>query len=84
MPKSTHSTENDTVVGGTVFMVFALNCGPCSLFLTHQPPATSHSPAVTEGSDPMTVVSSRWTLCLQAQRTGHRTQDTDRSLGCER
>src|SRR5437899_12607570 len=47
------------VVGGTVFMVVALNCSPCSLSLTHQPSATSHSPAVTEGSDPMTVVSSR-------------------------
>jgi hypothetical protein len=62
-------TENDTVVGGPVFMVFALNCSPCSLSLTHQPPATSHSPAVTEDSDPMTAVSSRWTLCLQAQGT---------------
>ena len=48
-----------TVVGGTVFRLFALNCSPCSLSLTHQPSATSHSPAVTEGSDPMTVVSSR-------------------------
>src|SRR6202047_5061516 len=57
------------VVGGTVFMVFALNCSPCSLSLTHQPPATSHSPAVTEDSDPMTAVSSRWNLCLQAQGT---------------
>ena len=32
----------------------------CSLSLTHQPSALSHSPAVTEGSDPMTVVSSRY------------------------
>src|SRR5207253_4349659 len=47
------------VVGGTVFMLVALNCSPCSLSLTHQPSALSHSPAVTEGSDPMTVVSSR-------------------------
>src|SRR5438876_7143384 len=47
------------VVGGTVFKVLALNCSPCSLSLTHQPSATSHSPAVTEGNDPMTVVSSR-------------------------
>jgi hypothetical protein len=47
------------VVGGTVFMVVALNCSPCSLSLTHQPSATSHSPAVTEGNDPTTVVSSR-------------------------
>jgi hypothetical protein len=47
------------VVGGTVFMVLALNCSPCSLSLTHQPSALSHSPAVTEGSDPTTVVSSR-------------------------
>jgi hypothetical protein len=37
MPKSTHSTESDTVVGGTVFMVFALNCGPCSLFRPTSP-----------------------------------------------
>src|ERR1700687_1604844 len=47
------------VVAATVFMVLALNCSPCSLSLTHQPSAASHSPAVTEGSDPMTVVSSR-------------------------
>src|ERR1039458_7299441 len=47
------------VVGGTVFMMVALNCSPCSLSLTHQPSALSHSPAVTEGSDPTTVVSSR-------------------------
>ena len=47
------------VVGGTVFMVLALNCSPCSLSLTHQPSVTSHSPAVTEGSDPTTVTSSR-------------------------
>src|ERR1700737_2545494 len=48
------------VVGGTVFMVVALNCSPCSLSLTHQPSATSHSPAVTEGNDdPTTVVSAR-------------------------
>ena len=40
-------------------MVVALNCSPCSLSLTHQPSALSHSPAVTEGSDPTTVVSSR-------------------------
>jgi hypothetical protein len=40
-------------------MVVALNCRPCSLSLTHQPSALSHSPAVTEGSDPTTVVSSR-------------------------
>jgi len=47
------------VVGGTVFMVLALNCSPCSRSLTQHPSATSHSPAVTEGSDPTTVVSSR-------------------------
>src|SRR2546426_12669300 len=47
------------VVGGTVFMVVALHCSPCSLSLIHQPSALSHSPAVTEGSDPTTVVSSR-------------------------
>src|ERR1700687_398020 len=34
-------------------------CSPCSLSLTHQPSAASHSPAVTEGNDPTTVVSSR-------------------------
>src|SRR5438477_6278948 len=39
-------------------MLVALNCSPCSLSLTHQPSALSHSPAVTEGSDPTTVVSS--------------------------
>ncbi len=37
------------VVGGTVFMIVALNCSPCSLSLTHQPSAASHSPAVTDG-----------------------------------
>jgi hypothetical protein len=47
------------VVGGTVFMVVALNWSPCSLSLTHQPSAVSHSPAATEGSDPRTVASSR-------------------------
>ena len=36
-------------------MLVALNCSLCS----HQPSALSHSPAVTEGSDPTTVVSSR-------------------------
>jgi hypothetical protein len=48
-----------TVLVATVFMALALNCSPCSLSLTHQPSATSHSPAVTEGSDPMSVVSFR-------------------------
>src|SRR5438094_7125182 len=47
------------VVGGTVVMRVALDCSPCSLSLTHQPSALSHSPAVTEGRDPTTVVSSR-------------------------
>src|SRR5664279_2934705 len=51
-----------TVVGGTVFMAVALNCSPCSLSLTHWPSATSHSPAFTDGSDPMAVVSSRCPL----------------------
>ena len=57
------------MVGGTVFMVVALNCSPCSLSLTHQPSALSHSPAVTEGSDPTTVVSSRCPLCFYAEDT---------------
>src|SRR5450759_4043504 len=56
--RSNHKIAS-AVVGGTVFMTLALNCSPCSLSLTHQPSALSHSPAVTEGSDPMTVVSSR-------------------------
>src|SRR5450756_2732782 len=43
------------VVGGTVFIVLALNCRPCSRSLTQHPSALSHSPAVTEGNDPMTV-----------------------------
>src|SRR5215469_3089251 len=47
------------VVGGTVFRIVALNCRPCSLSLTHQPLAVSHSPAVTDGSEPTTVTSSR-------------------------
>src|ERR1017187_6537659 len=51
------------VVGGTVFIMVALNCSPCSRSLTHQPSALNHSPAVTEGSEPMTVVSS---LCPRA------------------
>ena len=32
------------VVGGTVFMVVALNCSPCSLSLTHQPSAAQPFP----------------------------------------
>src|SRR5271157_6597841 len=59
MPLELQERRPLAVVGGTVFMVVALNCSPCSLSLTHQPSALSHSPAVTEGSDPMTVVSSR-------------------------
>ena len=47
------------VVGGTVFRVVALNCSPCSLSLTHQPSALSHSPALTDGREPTTVTSSR-------------------------
>jgi hypothetical protein len=46
------------VVGGTVFRVVALNCSPCSLSLTHQPSAASHSPAVTDAKEPTTVTSS--------------------------
>ena len=57
------------MVGGTVFMVVALNCSPCSLSLTHWPSALSHSPAVTEGNDPMTVVSSRCPFVLIAEDT---------------
>src|ERR1017187_7770888 len=56
--RSNHKIAS-AVGGGTVFMVVALNCSPCSRSLTHQPSALSHSPAVTEGSDPTTVVSSR-------------------------
>src|ERR1017187_6374147 len=56
--RSNHKIAS-AVGGGTVFMVVALNCSPCSLSLTHQPSALSHSPAVTEGNDPTTVVSSR-------------------------
>ena len=56
------------VVGGTVFIIAALNCSPCSLSLTHQPSATSHSPAVTEGNDPTTVVSSLCP-CVLTRRT---------------
>jgi hypothetical protein len=52
------ATEAAVVVGGTVFIIAALNCSPCSLSLTHQPSATSHSPAVTAGNDPTTVISS--------------------------
>ncbi len=46
------------VVGGTVFIIAALNCSPWSLSLTHQPSALSYSPGVTNGNEPMTVVSS--------------------------
>ena len=59
MPLPRYRSIPSVVVGGTVFIVLALNCSPCSLSLTHQPSATSHSPAVTEGRDPITVVSSR-------------------------
>src|SRR5215469_5928510 len=51
-----------TVVGGTVFINWAFNWSPCSLSLTHQPSASSHSPAVTVGRDPTTVTSSRCPL----------------------
>jgi hypothetical protein len=44
--------------------VVALNCNPCSLSLTHWPAAASHSPAVTDGNDPTTVVSSRCPFVL--------------------
>src|SRR6516165_5714767 len=47
------------VVGGTAFSVVPLNCRPCSLSLTHQPSAASHSPAVADGREPTTVTSSR-------------------------
>lgn len=47
------------MVGGTVFRLLVLNCSPCCLSLTQQPSATSHSPAMAEGSDLITVVSSR-------------------------
>src|SRR5215469_8829464 len=47
------------VVGGTVFRYVALNCRPCSLFLTQQPSAATQSPAVTDGREPTTVTSSR-------------------------
>src|SRR5262252_8674674 len=51
-----------TVVGGKVFISLALNWSPCSLSLTHQPSASSHSPADTEGRDPSTVTSLRCPL----------------------
>jgi hypothetical protein len=70
-PKSTHSTENDTVVGGTVFMVFALNCGPCSLFR----PTSPLQPAIPQryrGQRP----DDRGLLQVDpvSSGTGHRTQ----------
>src|SRR5882672_3021724 len=52
------------VVGGTVFIVEALNWSPCSLYLTHPPAATSHSPAVTEGNDPTTRCFLPVPLCF--------------------
>src|SRR5438552_1753357 len=58
-PLPRYRSTPSAVVGGTVFVVVALNCSPCSLSRIHQPSALSHSPAVTEGSDPTTVVSSR-------------------------
>jgi hypothetical protein len=57
------------VAGGTVFIMVALNCIPCSRSLTQYPSAASHSPAFTEGSDPTTVVSSRCPFCLDAEHT---------------
>jgi len=39
----------------TVFINLALNWSPCSLSRTPTALGLSHSPAVTEGSDPMTV-----------------------------
>src|SRR4029077_17558619 len=63
-PLPRYRSTPSAVVGGTVFMVVALNCSPCSRSLTQYPSATNHSPAVTEGSDPTTVVSSRCPFVL--------------------
>jgi hypothetical protein len=40
------------VVGGTVFMVVALNCSPCSLSLTHQPSALAIPPPSRKAATP--------------------------------
>src|ERR1017187_3434313 len=63
-PLPRYRSTPSAVVGGTVFIMVALNCSPCSRSLTQHPSATSHSPAVTEGSDPTIVVSSRCPFVL--------------------
>src|SRR6516165_4937419 len=55
------------VVGGTAFSVVPLNCRPCSLSLTHQPSAASHSPAVADGREPTTVTSSSCPFAFHLQ-----------------
>jgi hypothetical protein len=41
-----------TAVGSTVRMVLALNCSPCSLSLTHQPPPASTRGGITQRTEP--------------------------------
>ena len=59
-PPARYRSTPSLVVGGTAFMVLALNWSPCSLSRTHQPAAISHSPALTAGKEPRTVTRSRW------------------------
>ena len=52
------------VVGGTVLRAVAFSCSPCSLLRTQMPSAVSHSPALAEGREPMTVTTPRCPLAL--------------------
>src|ERR1035437_1825658 len=63
-PPARYLSIPSLVLGGTAFKTWALNWRPCSLSLTHQPSAVSHSPALTDGNEPRTVTSSRcpWTF----------------------
>jgi hypothetical protein len=45
-------------MGGTVFIMVALNCSPCSLSLNPTFPCDQPIPGAHGGSDPTTVVSS--------------------------
>src|ERR1019366_7673002 len=58
-PPARYRSTPSLVVGGTAFKTWALNCRPCSLSRTHHPFAVSHSPALTDGTEPRTVTKSR-------------------------
>ena len=58
-PPARYLSTPSLLFGGTAFKTLALNWSPCSLSRTHQPSAVSHSPALTDGYETRTVISSR-------------------------